>query len=1111
MIPVMARLVKPPAQDIVPRHRLDIFAAAVADKKVTLVTAGAGYGKTTFALGAIDEILLGSNLRKVVWYRPDRSDGDIHRFLAHLSAGIRHHYPDFWEDPAAITGNNSSDNPDIDSMAAGFLNALDAGVSHDLYLVIDDFHGLDRTGDVNRFLQTVLDCFPRFFHLVIITRSIPELKLSRLMSQRELNWVTQTHLAFDPDETGALLRHLSSASDHDSEVDDTTVNQLHQLSEGWATGLILLDSSLTKRLPSAVPEDRRFRGSQRLIFDYLEENVFSLISPDLQQFVLKSAILSTLHEDLCNRLLNIQSAGSILHHLEAHHLFTSAVDEDRQFFRFHPMFRDFLKVKLGMVFSSSQVAELYTLAAYLYEKQDKEQEALKHHILAGNMGDASRLLNHLARPIIKQNPPQMVKSLLSGIPEHYMDDEPWFQYLEAGYFALCNQLQMAAKGYEKVLRVFRSKKDEAGECICLMELAEYYMSTGDLKRSESAYKKILNKDKLSVYLTIIVQGYLIRVLTLLRKTGDADKVAKQAIGLLTQLDNEQSLKMCRGWIYTAQGFRHAYSGDYHKALELGELSKILFKTVGQYRFMSSSYFLISYACFYLGQFTKGRSAAREGIANDREHRISDEFSQFLHLLEARNSLEMEEGSCDLIMRAGDQARQSLSFFQENAFPGGVAQAFLVLHKACLKDGDVLQAESCLRSGIDAIEDHDMPLIKNELKVALSQLLFYSHGKERNSEAMALLKDAEQELLYSGWHMCWTSRIYARYYWEHGHKETAFKYMIYSLKISEEEGFDPWILSEKAWVIPLLVELLSVNAMPQYLKRIFMALGDEIKGELTRLKDGEHPAIQKTVARILKMIPQTPAPPITASFFGQFKLFVGDREVPASNWRSKKARDLFKYLLCMRHKGYLDKEILMELLWPDGDPKKSAQRFHVALASLRKTLEPDIIKGTRSSYIIRSGTAYRIDIGKGGRVDIDEFRNAFDTAAKEPGEAERVEWYKKAEAVYKGTFLLEDPYLDWCAEEREKYQQLYLTALKKLIEFHDAHREYTACITYANKYLKTDKYSETIIRQLMAYYVKSGNKAMAIQTYDRFKTVIRNDLDCSVSQETQLLYTQLVTV
>lgn len=1106
-IQLMSKLTMPRPLGIIHRKSLESLVRLVPERKLTLVTAGPGYGKTTFAAWAVSGLGMES-----LWFCGDDSDTDLKIFLDYLSEGIRLHYPDFLK-----AGLNTEE---AKTMVMQFIAELENVLEKDFFMVLDEYDSIQRHPDMVLFLQTLLDRVIPHIHLILISRTDPGcsaagphlwsgfptgpgLRYSKLLASRQVLVITEKDLVFSVPEISRLFEEILNQP-----LEPKAVDLIHQKTEGWVSGLILF-SQTRGNGKDAMKRAAGFKGSQRMISNYFDENVFLSLPESIRDFLLKTAILDRLRIDFCNTLLGIANTRQILTYLEDRHLFTFALDPDRTCFSFHPLFREYLQARQEQSLPGEEISGLHNSAARLFEKNDQGQEALKSHILAGNIEDASRLLNILARPMVKQGRPQIIKSLLSSIPEHYMDDEPWFQYLQAGYFGLCNQLNLAVQGYEKVLKVFRKNKDEQGECICRMELAEYYLSTGDLKRSELEYKKILGKNRLDPFLTIIVMGHLIRVLTLFRRTGEADRYARQAIALLPELTDPSSLNMARGWIFVAQGFRHAFTGNYHKAMELAENSISLFGSAGQHRFMFSSYFLISYSCFYLGLFQKGMAAAREGATLSKGG--VDEFSIFLTLLYARNHLEMKEISQDQILAALTAGKESLEAFQFNRFPEGEAQAFLVLHRAYYKLGDLARAEQSLRRGIKALENHDMPLIKNELKVALAQFLFFDRDKNAKQEAMGLLKDAEQKLLHSGWHISWISRIYARYYWEHGHRETAFKYIVYNLKISEEEGFDPWIISEASWIPPLMTELVTVHAMEPYIRRLIPKMGKLAQEQLDQLRQQGTKKMQRAAASLLSLMPQKPVPPIRAHLFGRFTVFLGQDPIPETRWKSKKAKTLFKYLLCMHPRGYLDKEILMELLWPDEDPQKSAQRFHVALAALRKALEPDISKGVKSSYIKRSGPSYRIEPGEGGKIDTETFISAFQQAktAKDPAKAAAL--FKEAEAVYQGTFLEEDLYEDWCFPERERFQQAYLTALENIIAYHDQRREYSTCIWFAEKYLKIDHYSETMVRFLMRYYALDGNRTMVNRVYENFKTTVQRELNCGLSDETRTLYRRLAAV
>ena len=118
--------------------------------------------------------------------------------------------------------------------------------------------------------------------------------------------------------------------------------------------------------------------------------------------------------------------------------------------------------------------------------------------------------------------------------------------------------------------------------------------------------------------------------------------------------------------------------------------------------------------------------------------------------------------------------------------------------------------------------------------------------------------------------------------------------------------------------------------------------------------------------------------------------------------------------------------------------------------------------------------------------------------------------KKAEGLYQGSFL-EELYEGWCIEERERYKQMYLSTVKSIIGFYENRKDYQACIRYAGKYLNIDRYSETVTRMLMKYYALSGNRPMVKRVYVKFKTMVMEDLECTLSDETDSLYRSLAAV
>ena len=218
---------------------------------------------------------------------------------------------------------------------------------------------------------------------------------------------------------------------------------------------------------------------------------------------------------------------------------------------------------------------------------------------------------------------------------------------------------------------------------------------------------------------------------------------------------------------------------------------------------------------------------------------------------------------------------------------------------------------------------------------------------------------------------------------------------------------------------LLVEIFAQGKMHAYLQRIFKEMGSYDREELTLLQKNKDPRISKAASKILDKIQKAPSPRLRVYCLGKFKVFRGDEEISADRWKSKKANMLFKYLIYARSRSYLAKEVLMELLWPEEDPKYTASRLQVALSSLRRTLEPEIIRGTPSSYLLREGNSYRLCLGDRGFVDVDNFTQELKSAKEEKDPEKAISHYLNAESLYGGDFLEEDLYIEWCREERER--------------------------------------------------------------------------------------------
>jgi two-component SAPR family response regulator len=219
--------------------------------------------------------------------------------------------------------------------------------------------------------------------------------------------------------------------------------------------------------------------------------------------------------------------------------------------------------------------------------------------------------------------------------------------------------------------------------------------------------------------------------------------------------------------------------------------------------------------------------------------------------------------------------------------------------------------------------------------------------------------------------------------------------------------------------------------------------------------------------------------------------------------------LFKLLLFYRPRGYTAKEVFMEHLWPEGDPEKTAKSFHVAMAALRKILEPEMSRKAGSSYIISDGDSYHLDLGSAGQCDVEIFIELCRKAGQEKDPEQAISLLLRARDLYHGDFLEEDAYEAWCAEERDRLKGLYLSVLASIADYHEWKNDHDRSISACSEYLAHDPYAEDIYQRLMRYYALQGNNAMVKKVFERCRETIENGLGCPLSRDTLILLDELM--
>ena len=361
---------------VVPRPRLAARLDDGTERKLTLLSAPAGFGKTT----VVSEWAAASG-RRVAWLSLDPGDGHSGRFLAHLASALRTVEPSLGE--AVLAALDAPRPPPTEWLVTDLLNDL-ATAEREIVVVLDDFHTVD-AGPVDTVVRTLLDHLPALCHLVITTREDPDLGLAGLRARRQLTELRAADLRFTHEETARFLEEVTGL-----DLSDADIAALEARTEGWVVGLQLAALSMQGR-DDVAGFIRAFSGDHRYIVDYLIDEVLRRQSDRVRSFLIRTSILERLTGSLCEAVAGVEGGDALLDELERSNLFVVPLDDHRHWYRYHHLFADMLQTHLRQE-RPGLVTDLHGRASSWFEARNMPADAVRHAFAAGDVERAARLI-----------------------------------------------------------------------------------------------------------------------------------------------------------------------------------------------------------------------------------------------------------------------------------------------------------------------------------------------------------------------------------------------------------------------------------------------------------------------------------------------------------------------------------------------------------------------------------------------------------------------------------------------------------------------------------------------------------------------------------------------
>jgi LuxR family maltose regulon positive regulatory protein len=445
---------------LIPRRQLIERLNFGLEDRLILLSAAAGYGKTTLALEWLSSLASEADAAgkkpelRVAWLSLDEADNDPRRFLVYLLAALKKVHAEIGKLAEAML--RSPQPPSDEGILTALVNDI-ASVPTSLLLVLDDYHVIHSL-PIHKQLNFILEHQPAQMHLLIATREDPPLPLPRLRARRQMLEIRQQDLRFSLEECTDFLNQVMGLN-----LTAADIAALERRTEGWVAGLQLAALSMRGRddLPGFI---QAFTGSSHYVLDYLIEEVLRQQPADVQDFLLKTSILERLSGPLCDAVAGRSGSRILLESLEHANLFIIPLDQSCNWYRYHRLFTELLRQRLQAAESISEPA-LHRLACDWYVNEGLFHEAIQHALAGADWERAAGLIQENSVHQLRRGELGTLLGWLKALPEQVIRSHPQLCRDYGWVLTLSGQLDAAGPYLDCAEKALQGEDERLGQVI----------------------------------------------------------------------------------------------------------------------------------------------------------------------------------------------------------------------------------------------------------------------------------------------------------------------------------------------------------------------------------------------------------------------------------------------------------------------------------------------------------------------------------------------------------------------------------------------------------------------------------------------------------------------
>ena len=1068
-----------PAPALLPRPRLIERLVANLVHPVTLVAANAGSGKTTLVADFVR-----THARQYVWYQLDHTDADPSVFLGYLAHGIRQHVAEFGAATFAYLQQSAAEGAQQPERAVDvLLNEVLDLVDQQMIVVLDDYHHLGTETPVHVVVDRLLAYLPDVIHVIIISRDVPPLSLSRLRAQNALTIIDRAELLFTDEETQQLFRKV-----FDLELTPAQLAEYRERTHGWITALQLVRQVAQRqaraRGGNADAPDlvAILRQSERDIFDYFAEEVFADEAPEVQQFLLRVALLERVEADVCARLAAGANCSALLAALVRRNVFMTVASDGRgEEYRLHPLFRDFLRRRLHTEIGQTGVAaEHARYAGYFIERQQWEQ-AVRHLLEACDYGRAAEIVAAKGEDWIATGAFSSLVSFVEAIPDAIIADYPRVLAHRAEVARLRGEYDAAQALFRHAAALLHEQNDREGEAEALHSLATIARRRGDFQTAfDYLDRAIALTDERS---PVRIKCGNTRGLCLLAQNHFA--AAECEFREALQAADEQRDEHYARLIAHNLGLPAMLRGDFGEALRWLRRMLPADENAPPRPQDTTAYLNIARCHLFRNNLVACEQNLERAMARCQLFSMGAELGGTV--LETYGSLYRKRHDP---ARAAEFYELAVRTYEQAGLPLWRAEVREEQALLKLQTGDPMGAQMMLDRLIEERQaaGHDegvqtARLTRGRVLVARGEI----------AAAAAELEPARQHfhaqgLYYYEAQACIALAACAQ---RTGNEPLLLTHLRRALDLAARYDYELWLQRE----IERSPELFRA---PEALELLPPDLREQV------------PAAQaQPVAPVAPLAPPKPAADLTIKMLGPVEIYRDPaRPLAADAWTTKRARDILCFIASRRHRR-ASKDTIIDTFWGESDFDAVEKNFHPTVSHIRKALNSR--QPLKQNFLLYRDGDYHLSQDFAYYIDTEEFDRlvAEAEAARRRGQHEQqIELYEQACALYRGDFM-QGTYDEWVEEQRAYYREQYLRMLEALALAAQKVEDWPRTLQLAQEILHDDQFREDVHCMIMRAHGALGNRGAVKEQYELLRRLLRKELGVEPAAETQKLYRTLM--